>query len=195
MDRREALRRISLLMGGTLSVSTVAGILGGCKAGPAGIPFTPQTFTPDQNELVITLTELIIPETDTPGAKAARVNEFIDLMITEWYSAEERDRFLAGVAEVDRRAQEAYGNAFIDATPEEQTALLAAMEEEAIDWAEAVAAGTTGAQDPPFFNMIKELTLSGYYTSEIGASVELRDMPFGTYDGAVPFEEIGRAWS
>ncbi|WP_243663404.1 gluconate 2-dehydrogenase subunit 3 family protein [Rhodothermus marinus] len=67
MDRREALKRLALLTGGALSMSTIAGVLGGCRAGSAP-GYRPQTLSSDQHELVATIAELIIPETDTPGA-------------------------------------------------------------------------------------------------------------------------------
>ena len=215
MDRREAIKRVGFLMGGAVSLSTISGVLGGCQAGSATDPFVPQTLTSAQNDLVATLTEIIIPETDTPGAKAARVNEFIDVMLTDWYPAEEREQFMRGLATVDQRAQDLAGKPFMEATPEEQVAVMQVLEHEARPPAEPEAAAEdeeterdpedveeTGAEtteavpvDPPFFNTIKSMTLLGYYTSEIGASQELGYMPMGNYDGSVPYDEIGRAWS
>ncbi len=195
MDRREALKRVGMLMGGALSASTIAGVMGGCQPGPTTEPFVPETITGGQNDLVTTITELIIPETDTPGARAARVNEFIDRMLTDWFKDDERAHFVAELATVDTKAQDAYGKPFLDLTPEEQTELLSAMEEEGIAWMEALGTGAADPEKPPFFNLIKQLTLVGYYTSEIGGSQELRDMPIGEYRGDVPFQEIGRAWS
>ena len=64
-----------------------------------------RTLNPQQNGMVTTISEIIIPQTDTPGAKAARVNEFIDLILTEWYDDEEKSIFLTGLAEVDTRTR------------------------------------------------------------------------------------------
>jgi hypothetical protein len=200
-------------MGGANSLSAAKGVLRGCQAGPATEPFTQHVLTPVQNELVATLTEIIIPETDTPGARAARVNEFIDVMLAEWYPQEERDQFLRGLATVEQSAQDIAGVPFLEATFEEQVAVVDALEREAIQAAEsspdaenivrepedAEAVGQEDADelplDPPFFNTLKSMTLLGYYTSEIGASQELGLMPMGRYDGSVPYAEIGRAWS
>ena len=187
MDRREALKRVGLLMGGTVSLSVASGVLSGCQA-PAAGGYTYQTLTADQGELVATLSELIIPETDTPGARAARVHEFVDLMLTDWYDEADRDHFLAGLAEVDGVAQSINGGAFVGNTEEQQVAILTEMEDAAI--------ADAGADQQPFFSMIKELTLLGYYTSEIGASQELKYVhTAGEYRGDVPYEEIGRAYS
>lgn len=186
MDRREALKRVGLLMGGTVSLSVVSGVMSGCQAtGAGGYAF--QTLNPAQGQLVDTISELIIPTTDTPGASAAKVNEFIDLMLTDWYDVEDKDRFMAGLQEVDAMANAANGSAFVDNTEEQQIALLTELEDNAL---------SASGGDKPFFLMMKELTLTGYYTSEIGASQELKYVhTAGEYRGDVPYSEIGRAYS
>lgn len=186
MDRREALKRVGLLMGGALSASVVSGVLAGCRAGGTAA-YTPRTLTASQDDLVATVAELIIPATDTPGARAAGVNVFIDQMLTRIYTDEERNRFLAGLADLDARAG---GSGFLQSTAAAQTDLLKALE------AEARAARADGADETPFFRTMKELTLVGYYTSEIGATQELKYVHVaGSYDGDVPFDEVGRAYS
>src|SRR6266545_4449028 len=69
---------------------------------------------PHQHETVAIAAELIIPETDTPGARAAGVSQFIDLIVAEWYTGEERTRFLEGLADLDRRSQAVIGRLFIE---------------------------------------------------------------------------------
>jgi hypothetical protein len=180
-----------MLMGGTLSMSTIAGVLGGCSSETTTASYVPKTLTATQDELVATIAERIIPTTDTPGARDAGVNVFIDRMLTDWYTEEERMHFLAELEKADAMAREAYGTSFLERSTDEQNDLLAAMEEEALSWMD----GNETSQNAPFFILIKQLTLFGYYTSEIGASQELKVMPLGAYRGDVPFEEIGRAWS
>ncbi|MCY4673083.1 MAG: gluconate 2-dehydrogenase subunit 3 family protein [Bacteroidetes bacterium] len=190
MDRRTALQRIGILMGGTLSASTIAGVLGGCTGGTGELPFEARTLTQGRDELVATLSELIIPETDTPGARAARVHEFIDNMLTDWYDESEVEEFLEGLADVERRAQGSGAQSFTDLDNDTQVEILTQMEAEAEAWSEDGATGT-----PPFFRTIKSLTLFGYYTSEIGATQELRVNPMGIYRADISFDEIGRAWA
>lgn len=129
MTRREALARVGYLLGGALSASTVAGVLAGCSARSVAdaAGWMPRTLSREQGEMVAVMGELIIPETDTPGAKAARVNEFIDVMMTEYYPRDERDRFLAGLRRVDERARRAFGKPFTELAPEQQTALVKAI--------------------------------------------------------------------
>ena len=157
--------------------------------------FAPKALTAGRDDLVATLAELIIPETDTPGARAARVHEFVDNMLADWYEDADRDHFLAELATVAEKAKAAYSKSFLDLTEAEQTELLTAMEAESIAWMEALGNGQGDPEKPPFFVAMKGLTLFGYYTSEIGATQELRVMPMGVYRGDVPYDEIGRAWA
>ena len=114
-------------------------------------------FTTEQYETVDVLTELIIPETDTAGARRARVTAFIDTLLEDAESSE-RDSFLNGLAWVDERANELFGAAFKDATPEQQYALLTILSSEENE----TPADRVGVE---FFQAVKRLTLTGYYTS------------------------------
>lgn len=181
ITRRDALQRLAALLGGTLSAPLVAGVLNGCR--PERGAWSPQTLTSHQNELVTHLSEMIIPATDTPGAEAAQVNRFVDLMLTDWYPADAVTHFRDGLDAVDPRAREAYGAPFLDCSTDEQTDLLTALAREAEQASER--------EHPPFFSMMKELTMVGYYTSEIGRNQELayRIVP-GRHDGCVPVEDV-----
>lgn len=130
-------------------------------------PWTPKFLDAHQNETVVVLSELIIPETDTPGAKAVKVNEFIDWVLKD---ADERDRkeFVKGLAWMDARSQELFGADFAAAAPEQQTALLTILSSPKNRALE----DQVGAD---FFKAIKALTITGYYTSEIGMTRELGD--------------------
>lgn len=191
IDRREALRRVGVLLGGLVSAPTAAGVLSGCER-TTDADWTPETLTAEQNEMVDTIAEIIIPATDTPGARAANVNRFVDAMLTGSYPPKTRDRFLAGLKETDARCQDAYGSAFVECSLEEQRALVGELDDETF----GPDASASDRENPPFFRMMKELTLVGYYTSEIGASQELKtNIVPGHYDGDVPYDEIGRAWA
>jgi len=125
----------------------------------------------------------ILPSTDTPGAKAARVNEFIDVILTEWATEEERKSFLDGLASVDQQSNALFSKDFLAAAPDQQLALLRSLDEEA-----AVARAKPKKPAAPFwepegrdrqlkndfFTTFKNLTVHGYYTSEIGFAEELK---------------------
>jgi hypothetical protein len=189
MNRREALKRLALLSGGALSLTTVAGIMGGCSAETnGGAGFTPQTLSQAQNELVTQFSERIIPATDTPGAKAAGVNQFIDHMLTNWNTEEERKHFLEGLDRVDELSNQKFDDVFAELREADQIAIIEELEQEA--------QSNSDTDLKPIFSMMKEFTVVGYYTSEVGASQELvSDIVPGYYDACMPYSEVGRAWS
>jgi hypothetical protein len=190
IGRREALRRAAMLLGGALSAPAIAGVLAGCDSrSAADAVWTPRALTTDQGELVATIAEHILPETDTPGARAAGVHKFIDKMLAEHYPARERARVLDGLADVDVRARRDCGRAFLKCGADEQRAVLARIDQEAF-------AASHGGREVPYFRTLKELTLLGYYTSEIGATQELRHVAIPErFEGCVPFTQIGRTWA
>lgn len=188
MNRREMLEQVTLMVGGALSASTIAGIFGSLQAAEAGTS-AQQTLTPAQSELIATVAEVIIPTTDTPGGRAAGVHRFIDGILTSIYTEAERNHFLAGLADLETRAR-AHGAALATSSPEALVRILRELE------AEAIAARTANTADKSFFHELKALTLVGYYRSEIGATQEQKFLVMpGYYKGDVPFEEVGRAWS
>lgn len=193
MNRREALKRLALLSGGALSLTTVAGIMGGCSAETnGGAGFAPQTLSQAQNELVTQFSERIIPATDTPGAKAAGVNQFIDHMLTNWNTEEERKHFLEGLGRVDELSNQKFDDVFTELGEADQITIMEELEQEALNNPDP----NPDTDLKPFFSMIKEFTVVGYYTSEIGASQELvSDIVPGYYDACMPYSEVGRAWS
>jgi hypothetical protein len=149
-----------------------------------------KTLNPHQNATVTTIAELILPQTHTPGAKAARVNEFIDLIVAEWYDDEEKETFVTGLANVDSRARSLYGKNFVNCEQKQQVSILQAMDDEV---AERAANPRRRRNHPPeknFFFMIKQLTLVGYYTSQIGFEQELHaEIIPSRHAGCVPVEE------
>ena len=171
-----------------------------------------RTLNAHQDATVTTITEMIIPATSTPGAKAAKVNEFIDLLLTEWFPHGEKERFLEGLATIDTASRKRFGTDFISCTPDRQLELMKQFDDEAMRFARSqstpVATRTASArtqkmrthaaehsamQTPEFFYMLKRLTLFGYYTSEIGFSQEqgYSIIPPG-HDGCAPLKEPTR---
>jgi hypothetical protein len=139
-----------------------------------------RTLTPHLNDTVVAMIEQFIPATDTPGAKGARVNEFIDVILTEWATPEERTHFLEGLAGIDKESQQLFGKNFAEASPQQQLTQLRAIDD-------ATLAGRTirvrhGNTIPEpdvqlkgdFWEIFKRITVHGYYTSEIGFTQELK---------------------
>jgi hypothetical protein len=188
VNRREALRQLAV---GGMGVATLPGWVESLSAfavdhadalhaqtskRAAAAAFKPKVLTPAQNTAVIALSEAIIPQTETAGAKAAKVNEFIDGALAGTAAAN-REKFLAGLAFVETRATRDFGKGFAAASAAQQTALLTSL-------------STPAALEGPdkigaeFFGAIKAMTITGYYTSEIGMREELGD------DGQMFFAEF-----
>lgn len=192
MDRREALRKTALLMGAAVSASALTGILQGCKATPE-LTYTPQFFTEDQARIVMEVAEIIIPKTDTPGAKDTGVPGFIDLMLKDCYKKEDQDRFIAGLTSFDEEAKKAYGDSFIYCKPEQQVELVTKVHAAAL-----AEAKENKEAKRPFILMAKELTLLGFFTSEPGATQVLQYIAVpGSYKGCIPLAEAGngKTWA
>jgi hypothetical protein len=138
---------------------------------------TGRSLDAHQMELVTHIAELILPETDTPGATSVKVPEFIDLMLTEWYPPTERERFLEGLADIDARGRRDHGGVFLDLRAADQNALLQALD------------GVKGAESSAenAFATVKQLTIYGYFTSEVVMKdvIHFQMIP-GRFDGCIP---------
>jgi gluconate 2-dehydrogenase gamma chain len=199
MNRREALKRTSMILGYTVSAPVVAAFLDGCKAKPQ-LNYKPVFFKENEASLVAEIAEIIIPRTDTPGAKDTGVPGFIDALIGEVYNAGQQEDFRKGLAALDEEARKAYGDAFLDCTPEQQTEFIRQQNAKALEGSVNGAAqgwwNAGSAQDRPFILKIKELTLLGFFTSEAGATqvLQYNQVP-GPFKGCVPLAEVGKAWA
>ena len=192
MDRREALKRTAILMGGMVSAPAIMGVLKGCSAKP-GIDWKPVFLSDDQASIVTQVAEIIIPRTDTPGAKDVGVPGFIDQMLKEVYSKEDQESFISGLNAFNEGAEKEYGEEFADLDDEDQTAYVNKVHAAAV---EADTAGEPAKQ--PFILTMKELTMLGFFTSEPGATQVLQYVAVpGAYEGCIPLSEAGngRTWA
>lgn len=194
MNRREALRRTALLMSTALSASAVAGVLQGCQPEPA-TAWTPAFFTAEEAETTAALANRIVPRTDTPGAVDAGVDRFIDKMLDEYYLASDQRRFRQGLSDLNEEAKTRFSAGFAACTEEQQDALLRAAAEASRPVLMKAQAGE--AVEPTFFQMAREVTLLGYFTSQAGATEVLAYDPVpGGYTGCAPLEEVGgKTWA
>src|SRR6516162_4564875 len=152
-----------------------------------------RTLTSHQNAIVVAMIDLLIPATDTPGAKAARVNEFMDVILTDWATAEESARFLAGLDDVDTQTNALFGKSFLEASPAQQSAMLQVLDD-SVDWRHGPPSHPAVSPDRDFnqlrgefFRSFKLMTIHGYYASEIGQTQELkREIIPGAFHGCAP---------
>lgn len=190
MTRREAIMRTGALMGGVVFAPSILGVLKGCTATP-GVDWNPTLFNTTQARMVSALADVILPEDDTPSASQAGVPAFIESMVQNVYNDEQRNRFLNGLDTfgVDS-SNELEGN-FYDLTDEIKFEYTYGLNRAVLE-----DRSNNRGDETPFIMVFRELTMLGYFTSEVGATQVLRYSPVpGRYDGCVPFEEIGRTWA
>jgi gluconate 2-dehydrogenase gamma chain len=190
MNRRDAIQRTALILGYAVSAPALMGILKGCKAAPE-LNYQPVFLSEEQAGVVSELAEILLPKTDTPGAKDVGVPRFIDQVVNECYAKEDQDRFLQGLQKFDEDARKAFGDSFVYGETADQLAFVKQQHDEAVAMIKA---------DPsakrPFILMVKELTLLGYFTSEPGATQVLQYEPVpGAYHGCVPLTKVGKTWA
>lgn len=187
VTRRDVLEHAVYLVGGAAAYLQ----LGACSTSSAPLPESEAAtaapsrfFTSDQMALLDTIVDIIIPETDTPGARAAQVPEFIESMMVNWASEETRASQLELLELIDARAKTEFGIGFLELAPGARLETVRLHDEEAL-----------AAEDEAYIDF-KELVLLGYYHSEIGATQELRyeHVP-GQWHGCIPLSAARRAWA
>jgi len=153
------------------------------------------TFTAADVALLDEIAETILPETSTPGAKAARTGAFMALMVTDVYTDRNQQVFRDGLRSVDEACRRAHGTAFMQATPAERLAVVEALDREQKQVMDA-RVPTLEPEPAPYFRMMKELALLGYFTSEIGCTKALRyiESP-GRFDPCAPHAPGDRSWA
>lgn len=212
MNRREAVRNVAFLMGGALSATTIGVFLEGCNS--PSTKTTGSLFTDEQQKLITEVADIIIPTTSSPGAKDAGVGPFISLMLKDCYPEDAQKAFIKGLEDLDKQAKEAYKKSFMELSVAQRQELLGKVrdatvaatkaEKENLDKQEQ--AETTGnisilpkdkpKTEPRFFAIIRDLTLLGYFTSEVGATQAYAfvEIP-GRYDGCVDLKPGQKVWS
>lgn len=187
VSRRAALKQLALACGLALSASSLSALAASFSA-PTDFSRSKKTLlTAKQLELVRTLGDIIIPATDTPGAVAAGVHDFINHYTAYCASSAEQQQLLATLARIESAADSEFKTAFTALTNAQQLQLLNAMEQAQNGFSQA---------DRKGLKQLKALVVFGYYTSEPGATQELAYLAIpGGYKGNFKLKEIGRAWA
>ena len=213
VTRRDVIQRVAAMLGG-------AALVGGdrllafsfddedfARAVAQGVG----AFTVADVALLDEIAETILPETSTPGAKAAKTGAFMALMVTDVYSDAAQREFGNGLRSVDEACRRAHGTAFMQATPAQRLTVLEALDREqkqamdaripapsnrALSAIAPEASSELRRTEPHYFRMMKELALLGYFTSEIGCTKALRyiEAP-GRFDPCAPHKPGDRSWA
>lgn len=193
MNRRELIRRVAMLMSGAISAPAVLGVLNGCSPKPSA-SWHPQFLSTAEGAIVEDVAELILPRTDTPGARDAGVPGFIDVILKDAYPAEDQARFVSGAKDFDAEAQRAHGKPFLELPQAQRLAFLQKVHDEAAN-AERTQADNDvppSQRKRPFVLMMKELTMLGFFVSKPGATQVLQYVAVpGGYQACIPIAQAG----
>jgi hypothetical protein len=188
VTRRAAILRVGALLGGVSLIGQSAW-LAGCA--PA-VSASRELFSESDVVLLDEIADTILPETKTPGAKAAGVGQFIATMVADTYDPREQRVFRDGLETLERESRKQNGGGFMASLPAQRLALLERLDREAIEYMRQ-----PGSSDRPhYFRMLKELTLLGYFTSEIGYTQAQRyvETP-GRFDPCITYTVGDKAWA
>lgn len=188
IDRREAIKRVTLLMGGVALGGS--SLVAACERAQRGASTTAKgsavgTFSAHDVALLDEVADTILPDTKTPGAKAANVGAFMALMVTDTYTDQDAAVFRAGLSSLDKEG-------FMSAAPQQRLTRLEQLDREQQAYQEK----KKREESPHFFRQMKELTLLGYFTSEIGGAqaMRYRETP-GRFDPCVPYTPGETTWT
>lgn len=211
MNRRELIKLVAVMTGGAVVGGEL--FLSGCKTGAKA----DAGFTAANISLLDEVAETIIPATNTPGAKAAQVGEFMKIMVTDCYTEKQQTAFMEGIGKLEEACKKMNSKGFMDCTPQQRHDFLVSLEKE------AKAFNTKrDEEDKPkreandeankklawkdhkefegspshYYTMMKQLTLLGFFTSKTGMTETLRHIPVpGKFDGAFPYAKGDKAWA
>lgn len=209
MTRREVLQRVTAVLGGAALVGgeDLLAFAFDADAFDQAMAQGVGAFTVSDIALLDEIAETILPETSTPGAKAAKTGAFMALMVTDLYTVRNQQVFRDGMRQLDEACRAANnGVPFMQATPAQRLTFLEALDREQKTAMEeranaprcrAPAAAAPPEDEPPhYFRMMKELALLGYFTSEIGYTRAMRyvESP-GRFDPCVPHAPGDKSWA
>lgn len=192
LNRRVFLKQLTIMLGGALSAPALMALE---NSNPLRQGVVNDTTLFNQDIPLFTrMADLILPATDTPGAADARVGYFIHDMVNQVFTGAQQQNFAEQMQLFQQRAASKWGQAFMTLDKDHQQQWLADLNQDMVHrrW------GQTIEQDNgmDFFQTIKELTVIGFFTSEVGATQVLKYDPIpGAYHGSVPYKDIGRAWA
>lgn len=214
MNRREAVKSVAFLIGGALSATTISTLFDSCNEPKKNVG---ELFTTDQHKIMAELADIIIPTTaKSPGAKAANVGPFIAMMIKDCYPEDAQNAFIKGLEDLETNAKKEFTKSFLEISVTEREQMITKLRDETVE-AQKIENDKNAATEklgkapkkanpmsvkekpksiPYFFAIARDLTMLGYFTSEVGATqaYEYLAIP-GRYDGCVDLKPGQKVWA
>ena len=191
MDRRDAVKRVGLMMGGALSAPAISAILNGCTPKPEPLSWQPSFFSEEQARAITDLTDIFLPKTETPGGVELGIPQFIEEMVSQIYNEDYRTRFMNGFTEFLGEVKTSEGEDFYALGDDAKVKIVKETNEKSIT------VPLPPASERGFMLLFKELMLVGYCTTEVGATEVLQYEAIPQdYKGCIPLSEAGgRTWA
>lgn len=209
MNRREALQRVAMILGGSVIGANL--FLEGCTRSASSD--VQNLFAANTVDRLGDLAEAILPQTATPGAKLAGVGSFIPVWVRDCYTEEQQKVFIEGFSKLDEKSKEFQGKPFEELSAEQRTAVANSLEKEAKAYNEKQNEETKEYREknklkqnelyhelelppPHWFTLFKQITITGFFNSELGCTQALRYVKIpGRYDGDVPYKKGDKAFA
>ena len=184
LTRRKAIKSTVMLLGGSIAAVQLGPLIKCVDA--IELDYKLKFLNQYQFDMIKRIADIIIPESDTPGALSANVHQFIDIMLHGWASPKTQDKFIQYFSNIDQRSKSNFGKNFSDLNRQQQFQLLKKLDKESF----------SDISSNVFFKEFKALIIFSYYSSEEGASIELKyDRIPGEYAECIPLDSVGRSWS
>ena len=183
MNRRELLKMVAAATGGVVIGGEF--FLAGCKNPDAGVGES-ATFGESDIAFLDEVAETIFPKTSTPGAKDAKVGQYMSVMVTDCYEAKDQEAFRDGMKKINEACDKMHKHGFMKASPEQRKELLVSLDKERAEYQK-----TKKKEDPNhYFQAFKQLTIMGYFTSKEGREGATNYQPVpGKYQGDIPYKK------
>ena len=184
LTRRKAIKSTVMLLGGSIASVQLGPLIKRVDA--IELDYKLKFLNQHQFDMTKRIADIIIPESDTPGALSAIVHQFIDIMLYGWASPKTQDKFIQYFSNMDQRSKSNFGKNFSDLNRQQQFQLLVKLDKESF----------ADISSNVFFKEFKALIIFSYYSSEEGASIELKyDRIPGEYAECISLDSVGRGWS
>ncbi len=189
IHRREALKRVSMIMGGALAAPTVLSVMQGCTP-QTELTWQPEFFTEDQARTITSVADIILPKTDTPAASELGVPAFIEDIVSNVMKDEDRQAFMTKLEEWNEQSRKDKGETFNDLSSDDQKAFVE-------DQHSTIKGKFIPPGQRPFIWEIKELVITGYFLTEVAMNQVLQYIAIPTrYDACISLEEAGgKTWA
>lgn len=193
MQRRDALKNVALLVGAGLVSESMLSLL---SCNTSAKKNSGQLVTEDQQNTLTELADIIIPTTSSPGAKAAGVGPFITMMLGDCYPEDVQKDFVAGLDDFSKSVKDQFGKDFLSLSAQDKQKAVTQLRDKAVADKKAGDKDSGAKKSKHFFPVVRDLTILGYFTSEIGATKAMAYVAVpGRYDGSADLKPGQKAWA